>query len=174
MRRRHSSCTDRTRRCETPARHTPHPSSFRCCSLCARSLFGWVPPLIYFLYRSPLRTFGGILFYYLVLSRLPIWKRLVARFAQAGIDPRFHLIKHVDLDLENKRYLICIHPHVRLLRCTKTTAQRESEIVRSCPGGSLTFLCSVSMCVTLRACTWTAFSTRWCSKRSVSSRCSKV
>ena len=76
-------------------------------------LFGWVPPFLWILYRSPWRTLAGVAFYYLILSRLPPWKRLLRRFALAGYDPRFHLIKHVDIDCTNKRYLVAVHPHVR-------------------------------------------------------------
>lgn len=76
-------------------------------------LFGWAPPLLFLLYRFPLRGLGGLLFYYLILSRLPLWKRLVHSFAGAAIDPRFHMIKHADFDTVNKRYLVCVHPHVR-------------------------------------------------------------
>ena len=80
--------------------------------VCALRLGGWVPPLIWLLYRFPLRGACGVLFYYLILSRLPAWKALAHRFATAGMDPRFHLIKHVEIDLVNKRYLFCVHPHV--------------------------------------------------------------
>ena len=103
---------------------------------CAASvrLFGWAPPLLFLLYRFPLRGFGGLLFYYLVLSRLPLWKRLVHSFAGAAIDPRFHMIKHADFDTVNKRYLVCVHPHVRTRaphtedRAARTQTDRREQL----------------------------------------------
>jgi len=73
-------------------------------------LFGWGPPILYLLYRHPLRGFIGVFIYYTFLSRFGPWVRLVQWFVGQGLDPRFHLHLQQPLDT-NKRYLVCVHPH---------------------------------------------------------------
>ena len=79
--------------------------------LSAVRLGGWLAPLAFLLFRFPLKTVGGLAFYYLVLSRIPVWKRFVTRFSEAGVDPRFHIIKHGNTDFTKHRFLLCAHPH---------------------------------------------------------------
>jgi len=76
-------------------------------------LFGWAPSFFYLLYRFPLKGAAGVLFYYLILSRLRWWKRLVCWFTNAGFDPRFHFIDASagTVDFTRSRYLVCAHPH---------------------------------------------------------------
>jgi hypothetical protein len=62
------------------------------------------------LYRSPFRVSAVLAFYYLVLSRQAWWIRFVKWLARTGFDPRFHIIKHGEIDT-SKRYLVCVHPH---------------------------------------------------------------